>query len=66
MSIVFFALREIAADWGTWYLIMMGAIAIAVMLVDKRGIWGALKARYGLSILPVGHVLDPDTPKKPD
>lgn len=64
--IVFFALREIAADWGTWYLIMMGVIAIAVMLIDKRGIWGALKSRFGLSILPVGHVLDlTGTAKKP-
>lgn len=55
--IVFFALREIAADWGTWYLIMMGSIAIGVMLIDKRGIWGALKSRFGLSVLPVGHLL---------
>ncbi|MCB1336155.1 MAG: branched-chain amino acid ABC transporter permease [Maritimibacter sp.] len=64
--IVFFALREIAADWGTWYLIMMGAIAIAVMLVDKRGIWGALRTRYGLSILPVGFVLDITPPARKD
>ncbi|GKY90166.1 branched-chain amino acid ABC transporter permease [Sinisalibacter aestuarii] len=64
--IVFFALREVAADWGTWYLIGMGAIAIAVMLIDKRGIWGAVKARYGLSILPVGRVLDAAPPAKPD
>lgn len=55
--IVFFALREVAADWGTWYLIMMGAIAIGVMLIDKRGIWGALKGRFGVSVLPVNHVL---------
>lgn len=43
--ILFFLLRDIAADWGTWYLIGLGSIAIAVMLVDRRGIWGALKAR---------------------
>ena len=24
---------------------MMGAIAIAVMLIDKRGVWGAMQAR---------------------
>jgi len=55
--IVFFALRQIAADWGTWYLILMGSVAIGVMLIDKRGLWGAAKARLGLSVLPVGHVL---------
>lgn len=43
--VIFFALRGLTADWGTWYLMMMGAIAIAVMLVDKRGVWGALHAR---------------------
>lgn len=55
--IVFFLLREIASDWGSWYLILMGSIAIGVMLVDRRGIWGALKARTGLSLFPTGHKL---------
>jgi len=51
--IVFFLLREIAADWGTWYLIMMGSIAIGVMLIDKRGIWGAISARWNITVLTV-------------
>lgn len=51
--IVFFLLREIAADWGTWYLMLMGGIAIAVMLIDKRGIWGAFSSRWNLSVLSV-------------
>lgn len=56
--IVFFALREIAADWGTWYLMLMGVIAIAVMLIDKRGLWGWAKHRFGLTILPTDRKLD--------
>lgn len=55
--IVFFVLREIAADWGTWYLMMMGAIAIAVMLIDKRGLWGSAQARWNLAIFPVKRLL---------
>ena len=55
--VLFFVLRELAADLGTWYLIMMGAIAIGVMLVDKRGIWGAITSRFRLSIFPVSHKL---------
>lgn len=43
--ILFFLLRDLAADLGTWYLIGLGAIAIAVMLIDRRGIWGTFKAR---------------------
>lgn len=56
--IVFFALREFAADWGTWYLMLMGIIAIAVMLIDKRGLWGWAKNRFGLTILPTDRKLD--------
>ena len=55
--IVFFALREIAADWGTWYLMLMGGIAIAVMLINKRGIWGAIQARWDIAIFPVKKTL---------
>ncbi|MBL0372267.1 branched-chain amino acid ABC transporter permease [Rhizobium sp. KVB221] len=43
--IAFFVLRELLADLGTWNFIIMGLVAIAVMLIDKRGIWGALAAR---------------------
>lgn len=56
--IVFFALREIAADWGTWYLMLMGALAIIVMIVDKRGIWGAIKARTGIEIFATSRRLE--------
>lgn len=43
--VLFFLLRDLAADLGTWYLIGLGVIAISVMLIDRRGVWGALKAR---------------------
>lgn len=55
--IIFFALRSIAADWGSWYLILMGATAIAVMLIDKRGVWGALHAHFGWELLPTSRRL---------
>lgn len=57
-TILFFALREIGADWGAWYLIAMGAVAIGVMLIDKRGLWGALKARTGIELFAVSRRLD--------
>ncbi|MEM9499198.1 MAG: branched-chain amino acid ABC transporter permease [Pseudomonadota bacterium] len=55
--ILFFALRDLAADWGTWYLMGLGAIAISVMLVDRRGIWGALRARGVPEIFSTRRVL---------
>jgi branched-chain amino acid transport system permease protein len=48
----FFVLRELLADWGTWNFIVMGLVAIAVMLVDKRGIWGAIAARGAPALFP--------------
>jgi branched-chain amino acid transport system permease protein len=51
--IVFFALRELLADFGSWYLIVMGAIAIAIMVWAPQGLWGLISERYGLSFFPV-------------
>lgn len=59
--VLFFVMREVAADAGTWYLIMLGAIAILVMLIDKRGIWGAISARYKINILPTARRMKGDT-----
>ena len=51
--IVFFALRELLADFGSWYLIVMGAIAIVIMVWAPQGLWGLISERYGLSFFPV-------------
>jgi branched-chain amino acid transport system permease protein len=52
-TLVFFALRELLADFGTWYLIALGSVAIVVMLVMPQGIWGWVAARYDLHVFPV-------------
>jgi len=35
------------ADLGSLYLLMLGAVAIAVMLLAPKGIWGLLAERFG-------------------
>jgi branched-chain amino acid transport system permease protein len=60
--VVFFTLRQIAADWGSWYPILMGVIAIAVMLINKRGLWGAIRAWGDIAVFPVSRTL-PVTPR---
>ena len=52
-TIVFFALRQTLADLGSLYLLMLGAVAIAVMLLAPRGIWGFLAGRFGWQLLPL-------------
>ncbi|MGK9264932.1 branched-chain amino acid ABC transporter permease [Sinorhizobium meliloti] len=55
--IVYFILREIASDWGAWYLILLGAIAVATMLKARTGLWGLIAERYDLQLFPVGRRL---------
>ncbi len=55
--IVFFLLREIAADWGSWYLIVLGGIAVATMLFAPRGIWGLISDKWDINLFPVGRRL---------
>jgi branched-chain amino acid transport system permease protein len=55
--IVFYLLQRYLADFGTWYLILLGAIAIAVMLFAPQGIWGSFNARFGLVLFPTGRRL---------
>ena len=51
--IVFFILRQTLADCGSWYLMSLGVIAIAVMLFAPKGLWGLISARSGLHLFPV-------------
>jgi branched-chain amino acid transport system permease protein len=51
--IVFYILQSTLADYGAWYLLTLGLIAIAVMLFAPRGLWGLLSDRTGLHLFPV-------------
>ncbi|SHG52387.1 branched-chain amino acid transport system permease protein [Kaistia soli DSM 19436] len=52
-TIVYFGLRQAFATSGNWYLILMGSVAVVVMLVARKGLWGTLHARYGISLIPI-------------
>jgi branched-chain amino acid transport system permease protein len=53
---IYFGLREAFADAGTWYLILMGTVAVITMLVAPKGIWGYIRARFGVEIFGVRRV----------
>ncbi len=55
--LVYILLRELLADYGTYYLILLGVLAIVVMLKAPSGIWGWVIQRYGLQLFPVGRRL---------
>jgi branched-chain amino acid transport system permease protein len=52
-TVVFFVLRQALADLGSIYLLMMGAVAIAVMLWAPKGLWGLVVERFGWQVLPL-------------
>jgi branched-chain amino acid transport system permease protein len=52
-TLVFFLLRQTLADLGSLYLLMLGAVAIAVMLFAPKGIWGFVAGRFGWQLLPL-------------
>src|SRR5271156_824949 len=55
--LVFIILRELLADYGSYYLILMGVIAIVVMLKAPSGIWGWVSNRFNIQLFPVGRRL---------
>jgi branched-chain amino acid transport system permease protein len=50
--IIFWLLQSYLAEYGSYYLMLLGALAIAVMLFAPRGIWGYLAERYKLGLFP--------------
>jgi branched-chain amino acid transport system permease protein len=52
-TLVFFALRQTLADLGTVYLLMLGVIAILIMLLAPKGIWGFVVERFGWQLFPL-------------
>ena len=54
-TIVYFLLREFLADLGSTYLMILGSLAIAIMLVAPKGLWGFVQHRFGWSLFPVGY-----------
>lgn len=51
--LVFFLLQSMLADFGSWYLMILGGLGIVVMLFAPRGIWGLISDRTGLQLFPI-------------
>jgi len=51
-AIIFYLMQRYLADFGAWYLILLGVLGILVMLFAPRGLWGHVAERYGLTLFP--------------
>ncbi len=50
---IFFLLRQLFADLGSIYLMVLGSVAIIIMLKAPRGVWGLVADRLGLQVFPL-------------
>jgi branched-chain amino acid transport system permease protein len=62
-TIVYFVLRQYLGELGTWNLILLGSISIAIILIDKRGLWGLCRRLLPDDLVPVTHKPPPE-PKR--
>lgn len=53
-TIVFFVLQQTLAQYGAWYLIILGSVAVVMAVWARQGLWGLLD-RWGLRLFPVGY-----------
>ncbi len=51
-ALIFWALNKFFSDYGTWYLLGLGVLAIVVTIYFKQGLWGWAQQRFGLSLFP--------------
>ncbi|MFD2793890.1 branched-chain amino acid ABC transporter permease [Promicromonospora vindobonensis] len=52
-AVLYWVLQQALAPLGTWYLVVLGAVAVAVVLLAPGGLWGLLAARY--QVFPTTH-----------
>lgn len=63
-AVLFFVLREWLAQFGALYLVVLGAVAIAVTLFAPQGLWG-LVSRGRWRVFGVGHTLQMASADRP-
>jgi branched-chain amino acid transport system permease protein len=51
-ALIFWGLNKFLSDYGTWYLLGLGLLAIAVTIYFKQGLWGWAQQKLGWSLFP--------------
>lgn len=68
-TVAYIILREALGDFGSAYLIILGAVAMGAVLFAPRGLWGLFSARWSITFFGVQRRLiagaSPPTPAQP-
>jgi branched-chain amino acid transport system permease protein len=63
-TLVFFLLREFLAEYGAWYLILLGLLAVVIVVRYPRGLWGWIAERWDIRLFPVQRRLESEEGRK--
>lgn len=56
-ALIFWGLNKAFSDYGTWYLLGLGLLAIVVTIYFKQGLWGWAQQRWGWTLFPTSRRL---------
>ncbi len=56
-AVLFWALNKFFSDYGTWYLLGLGLLAIVTTIYFRQGLWGWAQQRWGWSLFPTARTL---------
>ena len=56
-ALVFWLLNKFFSDYGTWYLLGLGMLAIVMTIYFKQGLWGFVQQRWGWTLFTTSRKL---------
>lgn len=56
-ALIFWVLNKFFSDYGTWYLLGLGLLAVVVTIFFKQGLWGYAQLKWGWQLFPVQRML---------
>ena len=51
-ALIFWILNKFFSDYGSWYLMGLGSLAIVITIYFKQGLWGYAQQKWGWSLFP--------------
>jgi branched-chain amino acid transport system permease protein len=52
-AVIYFALLQSLSQYGTLYLLLLGVVAVIMVTLAPKGIWGFVAKRWNISLFPV-------------
>lgn len=54
-AVIFWVLKQLLADFGPIYWILLGVIGIVFVLFVRGGVWGVISRKRRIELFPVGY-----------